>query len=59
MIVDLHGVQGSQNGDVHSGTRDGYQEWGSESTIQDTIAVIDFLASRFLFVILILIYSYH
>ena len=46
VIVDLHGVQGSQNGNDHSGTRDGYQEWG-ESNIQETVAVIDFLAERF------------
>ncbi|KAJ6740809.1 GLUCAN 13-BETA-GLUCOSIDASE-RELATED [Salix purpurea] len=46
VIVDLHGVQGSQNGNDHSGTRDGYQEWG-ESNIQETVAVIDFLAERY------------
>ncbi|KAF5480817.1 hypothetical protein F2P56_001530 [Juglans regia] len=46
VIVDLHAVQGSQNGNDHSGTRDGYQEWG-DSNIQDTVAVIDFLAKRY------------
>lgn len=46
VIVDLHAVQGSQNGNDHSGIRDGYQEWG-DSYIQDTVAVIDFLAKRF------------
>jgi aryl-phospho-beta-D-glucosidase BglC (GH1 family) len=47
VIVDLHAVEGSQNGNEHSGTRDGYQEWGA-SNIQDTVAVIDFLAKRFI-----------
>lgn len=46
VIVDLHAVQGSQNGNEHSGTRDGYQEWG-DSYIQDTVEVIDFLAARY------------
>ena len=46
VIVDLHAVQGSQNGNEHSGARDGYQEWGA-SNVQDTVAVIDFLAQRF------------
>lgn len=46
VIVDLHAVQGSQNGNDHSATRDGYQEWGA-SNIQDTVAVIDFLAKRY------------
>lgn len=46
VIVDLHAIQGSQNGNGHSGTRDGYQEWG-DSNIQDTVAVIDFLAERY------------
>ncbi|KAF8411497.1 hypothetical protein HHK36_004049 [Tetracentron sinense] len=46
IIVDLHAVPGSQNGNDHSGTRDGYQEWG-DSNIQDTITVIDFLAARY------------
>ncbi|KAF3951398.1 hypothetical protein CMV_022943 [Castanea mollissima] len=46
VIVDLHAVQGSQNGNENSGTRDGYQEWGA-SDINDTVAVIDFLAKRY------------
>lgn len=45
VIIDLHSVEGSQNGNDHSATRDGYLEWGN-SKIQDTVAVIDFLASR-------------
>ncbi|KAJ7945378.1 Glucan 1,3-beta-glucosidase [Quillaja saponaria] len=40
VIIDLHAPQASQNGNEHSGTRDGYQEWG-DSNIQDTVAVID------------------
>ncbi|PON65303.1 Fascin [Parasponia andersonii] len=46
VIIDLHAVQGSQNGNEHSATRDGYQEWG-EANIQDTVSVIDFLAARY------------
>ncbi|KAK6922981.1 Glycoside hydrolase, family 5 [Dillenia turbinata] len=46
VIIDLHGVQGSQNGNDHSGARDGYQEWG-DSYIPDTVAVIEFLARRY------------
>ncbi|KAF7839978.1 putative glucan 1,3-beta-glucosidase A [Senna tora] len=46
VIVDLHAVQGSQNGNEHSGARDGYVEWG-DSYIPDTVAVIDFLAQRY------------
>ncbi|XP_028755093.1 probable glucan 1,3-beta-glucosidase A [Neltuma alba] len=46
VIVDLHAVQGSQNGNDHSGTRDGYIEWG-ESYIPETVAVIEFLAKRY------------
>lgn len=46
VIVDLHAVQGSQNGNAHSSSRDGYLEWG-DSYIQDTVDVIDFLAKRF------------
>ncbi|GAV65382.1 Cellulase domain-containing protein [Cephalotus follicularis] len=46
VIVDLHAVQGSQNGYQHSATRDGYQEWGV-SNIKETVAVIDFLAQRY------------
>jgi aryl-phospho-beta-D-glucosidase BglC (GH1 family) len=46
VIVDLHAVQGSQNGNDHSGTRDGFIEWG-DSYIPQTVSVIDFLAQRF------------
>ncbi|KAF2323022.1 hypothetical protein GH714_032807 [Hevea brasiliensis] len=46
VIVDLHAAQGSQNGNEHSAARDGFQEWG-DSYIQDTVAVIDFLAARY------------
>lgn len=46
VIVDLHAIQGAQNVWEHSGTRDGFQEWG-DSHISDTVAVIDFLAKRF------------
>lgn len=46
VIIDLHAAQGSQNGNDHSGTRDGFLEWG-DSYIPDTVAVIDFLAARF------------
>ncbi|PON47823.1 Fascin [Trema orientale] len=45
VIIDLHAVQGSQNGNDHSGTRDGYQEWG-DSYVADTVKVIDYLAQR-------------
>lgn len=45
VIVDLHAAPGSQNGNDHSGTRDGYQEWG-DSYIDETVSVIDFLAAR-------------
>ncbi|GMN33679.1 hypothetical protein TIFTF001_004294 [Ficus carica] len=47
VIIDLHAVKGSQNGNDHSATRDGYQEWGSDSDLQDTVAVIDFLTARY------------
>ncbi|WJX30489.1 hypothetical protein P8452_19019 [Trifolium repens] len=46
VIVDLHAVQGSQNGNDHSGTRDGFIEWG-DSYIPQTVSVIDFLAQRY------------
>jgi aryl-phospho-beta-D-glucosidase BglC (GH1 family) len=45
VIVDLHAAPASQNGRVHSATRDGYREWG-DSYISDTVATIDFLAER-------------
>lgn len=48
VVVDLHAVQGSQNGSPHSATRDGYREW-DDSYIPETVQVIDFLAARFYF----------
>lgn len=47
VIVDLHAAPGSQNGDAHSGTRDGYLEWPSQDNIDKSISVIDFLAGRY------------
>uniref|UniRef100_A0A803NE05 Mannan endo-1,4-beta-mannosidase n=1 Tax=Chenopodium quinoa TaxID=63459 RepID=A0A803NE05_CHEQI len=48
VIVDLHAAPGSQNGNEHSGTRDGSLEWGkTDATVQQSVAVIDFLASRY------------
>ncbi|GMI67910.1 hypothetical protein HRI_000460300 [Hibiscus trionum] len=46
VIVDLHAVKASQNGNDHSGSRDGFQEWG-DSNIDETVAVIEFLAARY------------
>ncbi|KAK4428497.1 Glucan 1,3-beta-glucosidase [Sesamum alatum] len=46
VILDLHAVPGSQNGNHHSGTRDGFLEWG-DSRILETVSVIDFLAARY------------
>ena len=46
VIIDLHAAEGSQNGNDHSGARDGYTEWG-DSYIPNTVQVIDFLAERF------------
>ncbi|KAJ1687177.1 hypothetical protein LUZ63_018567 [Rhynchospora breviuscula] len=49
VIVDLHAPSGgSQNGNDHSGTRDGTKDWGTtDVSIDQTVAVIDFLASRY------------
>ncbi|WOG99055.1 hypothetical protein DCAR_0418402 [Daucus carota subsp. sativus] len=48
VIVDLHAAPGSQNGNEHSASRDGSLEWGkTESTIQQTLDVIDFLSARY------------
>ncbi|XP_021723167.1 probable glucan 1,3-beta-glucosidase A [Chenopodium quinoa] len=48
VIIDLHAAPGSQNGNEHSGTRDGSLEWGkTDATVQQSVAVIDFLASRY------------
>ena len=46
VIIDLHAAEGSQNGNDHSGARDGYTEWG-DSYIPNTVQVIDFLAERY------------
>lgn len=46
IILDLHAAPGSQNGNHHSGTRDGFIEWGY-SRISETVLVIEFLALRF------------
>ncbi|KAK7358947.1 hypothetical protein VNO77_00888 [Canavalia gladiata] len=46
VIVDLHAAPGSQNGNPHSASRDGYREWG-DSHIPDTVATIEFLAQRY------------
>lgn len=48
VIIDLHAVNGSQNGNEHSAARDSHIEWG-DSQIQNTVFVIDFLASRLVF----------
>ncbi|KAL5559052.1 hypothetical protein UlMin_035263 [Ulmus minor] len=48
IIIDLHAAPGSQNGWEHSASRDGSQEWGqTDDTIKQTVAVIDFLTSRY------------
>ncbi|GMP46079.1 hypothetical protein CsSME_00014371 [Camellia sinensis var. sinensis] len=48
VIIDLHAAPGSQNGNEHSSSRDGSQEWGlSDQNIQETVNVIDFLTSRY------------
>ncbi|CAL5437148.1 unnamed protein product [Camellia sinensis] len=48
VIIDLHAAPGSQNGEAHSSSRDGSQEWGlSDQNIQETVNVIDFLTSRY------------
>ncbi|PKA59447.1 hypothetical protein AXF42_Ash016470 [Apostasia shenzhenica] len=48
VILDLHAAPGSQNGWEHSGTRDGLQSWAqTDDTIDQSVATIDFLASRY------------
>ncbi|KAJ4767619.1 hypothetical protein LUZ62_077994 [Rhynchospora pubera] len=48
VIVDLHAPPGgSQNGNDHSGTRDGTKDWGTDESIDRTVGIIDFLASRY------------
>ncbi|KAI3883373.1 hypothetical protein MKW92_039619 [Papaver armeniacum] len=46
-IVDLHAAPGSQNGQDHSSSRDGFIEWTKSDNIQKTLGVIEFLASRY------------
>ncbi|KAK1326937.1 hypothetical protein QJS10_CPA01g02248 [Acorus calamus] len=46
--LSLGQTPGSQNGNDHSSSRDGSQDWGnSDQNIQQTVDVIDFLASRY------------
>ncbi|KAF8411496.1 hypothetical protein HHK36_004048 [Tetracentron sinense] len=48
VIIDLHAAPGSQNGNEHSASRDGFQEWGeTDENIQETVAVIEFLTARY------------
>lgn len=48
VIIDLHAAPGSQNGNEHSGTRDGTLEWGkTDKTIQQSVDAIEFLAARY------------
>ncbi|KZT73339.1 glycoside hydrolase family 5 protein [Daedalea quercina L-15889] len=48
VIVDLHGVPGSQNGFDNSGHRISYPEWQSNSTnVQRTDAIVKTIASLF------------
>ncbi|XP_009601573.1 probable glucan 1,3-beta-glucosidase A isoform X2 [Nicotiana tomentosiformis] len=48
VIIDLHAAPGSQNPWEHSANRDGTIEWGkTDDTIQQTVAVIDFLTARY------------
>ncbi|KAF5955205.1 hypothetical protein HYC85_008061 [Camellia sinensis] len=48
VIIDLHAAPGSQNGEAHSSSRNGSQEWGlSVQNIQETVNVIDFLTYRY------------
>ncbi|KAF3682597.1 hypothetical protein FXO38_01214 [Capsicum annuum] len=48
VIIDLHAAHGCQNPNEHSANRDGTIEWGkTDDTIQQTVAVIDFLKARY------------
>lgn len=48
VIIDLHAAPGSQNGDEHSGSRDGFIEWAdSQKNIDTSLSTIDFLAARY------------
>lgn len=46
VILDLHGAPGSQNGNDHSG-KAGRREWGSQSTVNQTLDVLEKLATRY------------
>ncbi|XP_056685240.1 putative UDP-arabinose 4-epimerase 2 [Spinacia oleracea] len=49
VIIDLHAAPGSQNGNEHRATRDGSLEWAkTDETVQQSVDVINFLASRYL-----------
>ncbi|KAH9326026.1 hypothetical protein KI387_006204 [Taxus chinensis] len=47
VIIDLHAAPGSQNGDEHSGSRDGFIEWTDSDNIETSLSAIDFLAARY------------
>ncbi|KAI5069678.1 hypothetical protein GOP47_0015979 [Adiantum capillus-veneris] len=53
IIIDLHAVPGSQNGQEHSASIDGVSQWATgsddngQSYIDLTLQVIEFLASRY------------
>ncbi|CAA6664438.1 unnamed protein product [Spirodela intermedia] len=49
VIIDLHAALGSQNGDEHSGGRDGSIEWGvaGSGNVEKTVTVIEFLTRRY------------
>lgn len=52
-IIDLHAAPGSQNGMEHSASRDGTTGWPTSSDyISQTLNVIDFLASRYILMLL-------
>ncbi|KAJ0515746.1 putative glucan 1,3-beta-glucosidase [Helianthus annuus] len=48
VILDLHAAPVSQNGYEHSGSRDGFIEWGqTEESIQETLRVLEFFTARY------------
>jgi glucan 1,3-beta-glucosidase len=49
VIVDIHGVMGSQNGDTNSACEiKGRADWGVKAgSVDDTLALVDFLVSRY------------
>ncbi|PKU71965.1 hypothetical protein MA16_Dca007329 [Dendrobium catenatum] len=48
VIINLQAAPGSQNVWDHGGTRDGTLSWGkTDDNIKETVAVIDFLTSRY------------